>query len=233
MARKAVDHALRLLAERDRLAVVCYDHEVDVLLGCAPASGESKALAAARLNSIDARGNTDLAAGWAKGAAEIAPPAGAVGDEISRVLLLSDGLANAGETNADVLAERADELRNQGVTTSTFGVGADFDERLMSRVATMGGGHFYFIEQAAQIPDFFTSELGDTLQIVARDARLVVFNAPGTETVCLNDFPTAMHDDGLHIRLGDLSAGDCVTLVLATTLAPASSGTAPSLRTSR
>jgi Ca-activated chloride channel family protein len=141
MARKAVDHALRLLADRDRLAVVCYDREVNVLLGCAPASGEAKTLATARLKAIDARGNTDLAAGWAKGAAEIGPAAAATGDDISRVLLLTDGLANAGETSADVLAERAAALRNQGVTTSTFGVGADFDERPMSRLATMGGGH--------------------------------------------------------------------------------------------
>jgi hypothetical protein len=86
------------------------------------------------------------------------------------------------------------------------------------------------IKQAAQIPDFFTSELGDTLQIVARDARLIVSNAPGTDTTCLNEFPAAMRADGLHVRLGDLSAGDIITLVLATTIAPAARGEAPSIQ---
>ena len=60
-------------------------------------------------------------------------------------------------------------LRSEGVATSTFGVGADFDEELLSRIATEGGGHFYFIEQAQQIPDFFASELGETLEVVATD----------------------------------------------------------------
>ena len=49
-------------------------------------------------------------------------------------------------------------------------MGADFDDALLSRIATAGGGHFYFIEHAKQIPDNLTSELGDALNIVARDA---------------------------------------------------------------
>ena len=230
MARKAVDHALRLLTDRDRVAVVCYDHEVDVLLAIAPASAEAKGMAAKRLKEIDARGNTDLAAGWARGRAEVATAADAKSSDVARVLLLSDGLANEGETNHDVLGERAAALRSQGIVTSTFGVGVDFDEVLMSKMATQGGGHFYFIEQPAQIPDFFASELGETLNVVARDARLVIANGPGTQTTCLNDFPGVAHADGLHIRLGDLSAGDQLTLVLATTVAPRTEGDAATIQ---
>jgi secreted protein with Ig-like and vWFA domain len=68
---------------------------------------------------------------------------------VSRVLLLSDGLANHGETYPNALAQRARDLRAKGITTSTFGLGADFDERPMSRLSTEGGGFFYFIEQPA------------------------------------------------------------------------------------
>ena len=88
---------------------------------------------------------------------------------MKRVLLLTDGLANQGVVDPGELAATAARLRTEGVTTSTFGVGADFDEELLARLATQGGGHFYFIEQARQIPDFFASELGEALEVTARD----------------------------------------------------------------
>ena len=224
MARKAVDHAIRLLDRRDRLALVCYDNEIDTLLASTPASAEAKTLALKRLKDIHARGSTDLCGGWLRGAQELAEPAepaGPVGpaEPVSRVLLLSDGLANQGEINPDVLAQRAAALRAKGIATSTFGIGADFDERLMSRLATQGGGHFYFIEQPAQIPDFLKSELGEVLEVVARDARLIVSPAvAGAEPVelgTLNEFPVEAREDGLHVRLGDLVAGQEVTVVIA------------------
>ena len=40
-----------------------------------------------------------------------------------------------------------------------MGIGVDFNEDLMERMAIKGGGHFYFIEDARQIPDFLHREL--------------------------------------------------------------------------
>ena len=91
----------------------------------------------------------------------------------------------------------------------------------MSRLATDGGGHFYFVEQPAQIPDFLTSELGDALEVVARDARLVVSGAAGVEVTCLNDFPVESRPGNsdraqeTHVRLGDLISGQELTVTLA------------------
>jgi Ca-activated chloride channel family protein len=226
MARKAVDHAIRLLNERDRLALVCYDNEIDTLLGATNATPEAKALALSRLRAIDARGNTDLCGGWLRGAEQIAPSPGTPEPGIpepgtvTRVLLLSDGLANQGETDPAALARHAAELRGKGIATSTFGLGADFDEVLMSKLATEGGGHFYFIEQPAQIPDFLTSELGETLEVVAHDVRLVISGDAGLAVDCLNEFPseTIAGANGraeAHVRLGDLVSAQQLTVVIA------------------
>ena len=120
MATKAVEQAIRLLDERDRFALVCYDHEVQTLVASAPATAETKALALERLKTLDARGNTDLCGGWMRGAEEVGAVlqadagTGARPDALSRVLLLSDGLANQGETNPDVLARKAAELAREG-----------------------------------------------------------------------------------------------------------------------
>ena len=55
------------------------------------------------------------------------------------------------------------ELRARGVSTTTFGVGDDFDEVLLQAMAAAGGGHFYYIATAAAIRDLVTSEVGETL----------------------------------------------------------------------
>ena len=94
----------------------------------------------------------------------------ALADEgVNRCLLLTDGLANVGITDRDELARHAAELRARGVSTTTFGVGDDFDEVLLQSMADAGGGHFYFIATAAAIRDHITSEVGETLEVVARD----------------------------------------------------------------
>ena len=65
---------------------------------------------------------------------------------------MTDGLANNGMTDPDELARHAAELRARGVSATTFGIGADFDEVLLQSLADAGGGHFYFIADAAADP---------------------------------------------------------------------------------
>lgn len=236
MARTAVQQAVRLLKSHDHLAVVCYDDQVHTVLARTPASAEAKTLALDRLALIDARGSTNLSGGWLKGAEELAgargdseasglpaeagsrtdasPPADAPRPR-RRVLLLTDGLANQGETDPDALAAAAAGLRADGITTSTFGVGADFDEVLLSRLATDGGGHFYFIEQARQIPDLLASELGEALEVVARDATFEITCRPGAEATLVHELPYEPVPHGIRVRLGDLVAEQELTFVVA------------------
>jgi hypothetical protein len=109
----------------------------------------------------------------------------------------------------------AGRLRSAGVATSTFGVGADFDEELLSRIATEGGGHFYFIEHAQQIPDFFASELGETLEVVARDAVFEVACDPGVEAMVVNGLAIERVEGRLRVQLGNLIADQEITLIIA------------------
>lgn len=214
MARTAVEHAVRLLKPEDHLGVACYDQEITTVLDRTPATKEAKTLALQRLAAIDARGSTDLCGGWLRGAdlaRRTAPDAAGV----AKVLLLTDGLANHGVVDHAELVATAARLRREGVLTSTFGVGADFDEELLSTLATEGGGHFYFIEQARQIPDFFASELGETLEVVARDAVFEVSCDPGVEAMVLNGFPMQHVDGRLRVQLGNLVADQEVTLIVA------------------
>jgi hypothetical protein len=75
-------------------------------------------------------------------------------------------------------------------------------------MARRGGGHFYFIENAAQIGDMLQRELGETLATVARGVTLEVELPPGVEAGLLNDFEQTGDRRRVRVRLDDLGAGE-------------------------
>ena len=217
LARQAVVTAVERLLPTDRFAVVAYDDRIDVVVESTPASREAKALAVDRLRSIDARGSTNLADGWLRGAEQVATAqAAGHGPAINRVLLLTDGLANQGITDPAELTRHAAELRLRGISTTTFGVGEDFDDALLQSMADAGGGHFYFIANAAQIVDLIASEVGELLEVVARDATVEV-TAPdgiGITVDSVSPFPVEARGNRWLVRLGDLIAEQRLEVVL-------------------
>ena len=212
LAKDAVGQALQRLDGDDRFAVVAYDDVVDTVVDSSPASSEAVTRARLALEAIDPRGSTNLGQGWLTGCRQVA--LGQRADGIDRCLLLSDGLANVGMTDRDELAGHAAELRRRGVTTTTFGIGDDFDERLMQLLAEQGGGNFYYIEDARQIPDFITSEVGEALDVVARGVAIEVSGPPHLEVDALGIMPVDRRSDRTRIELPDLVSGQELTLVL-------------------
>jgi Ca-activated chloride channel family protein len=218
LAREAVKRALAMLRADDRFSLIVYDHEVDVLVPSVAASAEARRNAIARLEEVDARGNTDLSGGWQAGCEQVAPH---LADEPhGRCLLLTDGLANEGVTDAGELAERAAALRRRHIVTSTFGVGADFDEELLQGLAEKSGGHFYFIEQPGQIPDLMTSELGEALEVAARSASVALQLPAGVRAEPLTRLEWCATDGGIRIALGDLVSRQEVEVVVRVDLPP-------------
>jgi Ca-activated chloride channel homolog len=213
LAKQAVDRALSALDDQDRFAIVAYDDRIDVVAGLAPASGEARERARERLGTIDARGTTNLAGGWLTGCEQVA--LGQDGDRVARTLLLTDGLANVGITDPAELERHAGELRRRGVATSTFGVGADFDEALLQALAAAGGGHFYYIEQPAQIPDLIASELGEALDVVARSARLEIELPAGVDARVIGPRPLLRSGERWTVELGDLVSHQELDVLLA------------------
>lgn len=212
LARQAVEHALRLLKPQDRFSLVVFDDEVEVVVAATPASGEATRYALRALAKVDARGSTNLAGGWAAGCEQVVAHLG--GETIGRCLLVTDGQANVGEREPDALSRLAAAMRQRGVATSTFGIGTDFDERTLQRIAEGGQGHFYYVATPRAIPDLLTSELGDSLEVVARDAALVVRVPAEVEVEPVGPFPVAAAGQVVRVELGDLTSGQELQLVL-------------------
>lgn len=228
LARAAVERSLQMLHPEDRFSVVIYDELVDVIQPSSFATPAAKRQTIEALRTIRPRGSTDLCAGWMRGCEQIADHLDA--DAISRALLLTDGLANSGTRDHETLVRHASELKRRGIATSTFGVGADFDEHLLRDLARDGGGNFYFIQNPGQIPDLLTSELGEALETVARDVVLRVMLPVGANAEPLNRHRFSrtgaelFNQNELRIELGDLVSAQDVQVVVRVELPPGELG---------
>lgn len=202
LARQAAIQGIERLTSEDMFSVVVFDDHINVVHHTSPATPPAKRAAIRALRHVRARGMTDLGTGWLTGCGQVAEQL--VSEQVGRCLLLTDGLANQGMTDGDQLARHATELRSRGVSTSTFGLGEGFDEFLLRQMADAGGGTFTFIEGAAQIPSLLNEELGETLQVVARDVMLDVKVPAGVQLRSLAPYPEERTSFGRRYQLPDL-----------------------------
>jgi Ca-activated chloride channel family protein len=213
LARQGAIHAIRSLRAHDRVSVVAYNEDVQVLVRSGTADDPAKRVAEHRLRQLAAGGNTDLCGGWLRGCEQVG--LGLDDGRLGRCLLLTDGLANEGITDPSTIVGHATELRRRGVRTSTLGVGRDFDEVLLREMAEAGGGSFYFAENPAQLTDFIAGETGEALKVAVRDALLVVDLPSEASLLSVNPFRVRSEQNRSVVEIGDLVADQVLSLVLA------------------
>jgi Ca-activated chloride channel family protein len=107
-------------------------------------SAEDKGRVVELIQAVHPGGSTNLHGGWKEGGEQVGKNLVAGG--LNRVLLLSDGLANVGETNLDAIATGVNRLAKEGVSTTTMGLGDDYNEDLLEAMAQSGDGNYYYIE---------------------------------------------------------------------------------------
>ncbi|MFZ9952757.1 MAG: vWA domain-containing protein [Vulcanococcus sp.] len=183
-ALKAARVLARELTPRDRLAIVTFDDEAAVVMPSRRVDDPLPFLQA--IDAIDCGTTTALFDGWLAGALQVAEHLTPEG--LNRVLLLSDGQANEGLTEASAIADRVAGLNERGISTSAFGLGAGFDEDLMGAIAAAGDGTLAQIESPAQLVDLYASELQGLASTCGRRVSLGIRPQHGAELAeVLND----------------------------------------------
>lgn len=203
--KEAAIHVVHMLQDQDNVALVAYDDQVKVLSPSLPVTSSARQEFAQIISRLTSGNMTNLAGGWLQGCQEIA--AAARTGQLVRALLLSDGLANVGITDIEELGHHARQLHDRGVSTSTFGVGAGFNEHLMEQMANQGGGNFYFIQNPNQIPDIFMRELEGLVSVTAQGVEIHIILPDAVECQILGGWKWDQVGRRLRIYLGDLPAG--------------------------
>lgn len=214
LARRATSHAVGLLDERDRAALVVYDDRVDLVHRLSPMHPHGRTELRMALARVVPGGSTDLCAGWLSGCRELAAyQALSSGERVNRAILLTDGLANQGITSPFEIFEHASELRKRGITTTTLGMGHDFDEPLLSGMAEAGGGNFAYVDSASQLQRTFERELGRLTNLTATNLNLRIHVPEGVYGELINPFPVDRSGHRFDISIDDLSSEDQVSLI--------------------
>ncbi|MEO8553837.1 MAG: VWA domain-containing protein, partial [Kofleriaceae bacterium] len=171
-AKRAATALIDKLAPNDAFALVTYSDTDQLVLPMDRADLHHKTDAREAIDQIFDDGGTCTSCGIVRGAAEMArtPLTGGV----QRMVLISDGQANEGVWDRDELVELAQTTAAHGVSISTVGVGLDFDEQTMIRLGEVGRGHYYFVEDTANLDQMFASEMATLGATIATDLHLVV-----------------------------------------------------------
>ncbi|NET47968.1 MAG: HDIG domain-containing protein [Merismopedia sp. SIO2A8] len=129
-ALKAAESVVDQLDPSDTLSVVVYDDSVDTPV--VPGPVENKSALKHSIQRIRAGGITNLSGGWLKGCEYV--KSGMNPQKINRVLLLTDGRANMGIRDPNVLITTAGQKAEEGIVTSTLGFAQGFNEDLLMGV---------------------------------------------------------------------------------------------------
>lgn len=169
LAKEAVINAIELLDEQDILSLISFDDNIQVEAEPMKMTKENKDNMIKRVQNIQHKGLTNLHSGWFQGAKEVSKNISK--EKINRVIVFTDGQTNSGIINPDEIATNVLELCKTSITTSTFGIGEDFNEDLLQAMAYSGSGNSYYIQNNEEFSAFFDEEINGLLNLCAIESK--------------------------------------------------------------
>ncbi|WP_437980193.1 vWA domain-containing protein [Sorangium sp. So ce117] len=170
LERAAVRAIASTLIEGDVVNAVTWNTGQSPVLEGHVASGPDDPVLLAVASAIEADGGTDLNSGLAAGYA-LANAHRAAGG-INRVVLISDGQANAGVTEEQIIGANAEDADGEGIYLVGVGVGDGVNDTLMDVVTDAGRGAYVYLDSADEARRVFVDRFAETVLVAARDVRI-------------------------------------------------------------
>ncbi|EZH77673.1 VWA domain-containing protein [Ectopseudomonas composti] len=212
-----VQGTLKLLVDQlrpqDRVSLVTYAGDSQVVLDSAPGSDKAKIRAA--IDQLSAGGSTAGESGIQLAYQQASKHM--IDGGINRILLATDGDFNVGISDFDSLKQLAADKRKSGVSLTTLGFGVDnYNERLMEQLADAGNGNYAYIDNLREARKVLVDQLGSTLATVASDVKLQLeFNPSEVSEYRLLGYENrALKREDFSndkVDAGDIGAGHTVT----------------------
>lgn len=203
--KQAALDLLKELRPADRITLISYSDDVTVHVERLMADGAGADMARAQILPMQATGGTALGPGLIRGL-ELLERAKRPEKELAHLLLFSDGQANIGEQSPEVLGARAAQAFKAQVSVSTLGVGLDYNEDLMTKIADQGGGRYHFIKGADEVARVLADELAGLVSTAASGISLEVRPAAGIEVSRVFGYPAEALQGITRVPVGSLGA---------------------------
>jgi Ca-activated chloride channel homolog len=199
-AKEAAIMAVNTLSSNDIVGIVAFDNTVDVVVPATKVS--DKVRIAKAIESIRVAGGTGLFAGVSKGAAEVRKFLDKT--RVNRVILLSDGQANIGPSSPAELGQLGAMLARQGMSVTTIGLGADYNEDLMTQLAGYSDGNHAFVQNTNDLVRVFQREFGDVGAVVAQEVEITIRLKPGIRPLRILGREGEITDGVVRLRMNQL-----------------------------
>jgi Ca-activated chloride channel family protein len=218
-AKRAAAALVGALRPDDGVALVAYSDRAEVLVELAPVRVH-RAGALSAIGRLEAGGGTAIAAGLEAGLAQLTHDAS---DRVRRIVLLSDGQDTSGADPASIVAA-AERARAAGASVSTVGIGTDYDEPTMTRIADASRGNYHYLRDSSALAGVLSRELGEMATTVARDVVAEVELPAGIDLVRVTGADATQSGRVVRLSFGALFGGDERRAVLELTARPARVG---------
>ena len=204
-ARGAVRELLSQLRDNDRFALITYSSDAQVTIPLAPTTTAARDRWRTTVDGITPGGGTNMSGGLDLALATLGQPGARRG--ATRVILISDGLANEGDSTQEGLVARAQRAARSEVSLTTVGVGEDFNEYLMTALADAGTGNYYFVQRATDLGQVFAREFGAARTTVASNVAVEIVPANGVRVIDAAGYPLENEGGRVVFRPGTLFSG--------------------------
>jgi Ca-activated chloride channel family protein len=226
MVKNALHGLVERLRPSDTIAIAAFTNNAWVVLN--PVSGADQPGINAAIDTLTSYNGTNLDAGLHVGY----EMAGTMykEDAINRVILLSDGVANIGATDANTLVNFVRGYSERQITLTTIGVGMrTYNDALLEQLADKGNGFYANVNSMEDAQTLFYQRLTGSLQAIAIDAKVQVdFNPDVVARYRLIGYENrAIADQDFRnnsVAAGQINAGHSATALYAVQLKPNAQG---------
>ena len=218
--KQALRVFLQSLAANDIVAIVVYGTNAEVILP-AQEVGDGRWIATA-IDRLQPGGTTNLHAGLMLGFREVDRNYSIRRN--NRVILLTDGIANQGETNPNRIAADAKVYNDRGVYLSTIGLGRDFNDALLISLANQGKGAYHFIDSAEEMDKVFRKEVTGLVEKVASEVSITIRPGSGMRLIGLTGYDGQLPTGPVEVRQRDMGTGDSQVLLAHLEASPSPGG---------
>ncbi|MCD4686890.1 MAG: von Willebrand factor type A domain-containing protein [Anaerolineae bacterium] len=213
LLKDALELLVDQLREDDRVGIVVYSDQSRAILEPTSAANADRIMDG--INRLQPEGSTNVADGMLLGYA-MAQEYKRDG-ELTRVIVLSDGVGNVGPTGPDEILAMVRDGTEDGITLSTIGFGmGNYNDETMERLANDGNGNYFYVDNIREARRVFVHNMTGTLQVIGYDAKVQVdFNPDVTDRYRLIGYENrAIADEDFRddtVDAGEVGAGHSIT----------------------
>jgi Ca-activated chloride channel family protein len=228
-AKSAALGIVAKLDANDHVALVQYDDAAQVVVASLAMDEAGKTKLDRAIQRLEVGGSTNLEAGLQLGRKEVERVY--TSGEASRLILLSDGMANVGIVDPKQIASTARDAADHGVRVTSVGIGLEFNEDLMEAIAEAGRGNYHYVKDASDLDKTIAGELASVQATVATNVELhLAPSCGGVQVAAVHGYESHRGVTDVVVPMPDLFGGDSRKLLVSLRVPDGAIGTVGALR---